>query len=821
MSSFGASGTNAHLILQAPPTAVENDDDAAGEGDPGPGVWLLSAKSDEALREQARDLGGWLRERPELAARDVAFSLLRGRARLQRRAVVIGSDREELLAGLRALASGEPSARAIEGVAGPGRVAFMFTGQGAQRPGMGRDLYERFPAFAAALDEVCGALDAHLGCSLRELMFAEQGSPEAGLLDQTRFTQPALFALEVALHRLLESQGVRPDVLIGHSIGELAAAHVAGVFSLSDGAALVAARGRLMGALADGGAMVSIEASEQEAREALDERVSVAAVNGPRAIVLSGDADAIEALERLWRERGRKTKRLNVSHAFHSPRMAPMLEELQECAEQVAFSPPRIPIVSNLSGRLAGEEIATAAYWARHVRETVRFADGVAALEAEGVTRFVELGPDSVLCAMARESLSEEAGSHALLAPTLRAKRGERDALLALLAEAHVNGVPVDWGVLLATPSARTVELPTYPFQRARYWLDPASAPGDLSAAGLDPVEHPLLSAKLRLPNEQGWLFTGRVSLRTHPWLADHAVMGACLLPGSAFLELASHAAGEIDADAAVEEITFETPLGLGPDDAVQIHLTIGEADERSRRTVAIHTRVQDATSTAADAQATDAETDEWVRNATARLAPAASLAATAPEPAMPDAWPPPGAERLDGEFLYDRLAEAGYEYGPAFQGVRSIWRRGEELFGEVALDSAQNDEAPSFALHPALLDAAFHLGLRAALDEPARGPQVPISLQGLGLQQSGAAPLRVRVAREGHGRVSLHASDPTGAPVIAIDAVITATVDAEALRRAAAPRHDSLLALEWVQTPIAPANGSRLRVALLGEAAA
>ncbi len=813
VSSFGASGTNAHLILQTPPTPVENDA-AVGEGDRGAGVWLLSAKSQEALCEQAKDLAAWLRERPEPSAEDVAFSLLKGRARLERRAVVLGADRDELMSGLRALASGEPSARVIEGVARAGRTAFMFTGQGAQRPGMGHELYERFPVFETALDEVCEALDPHLDRSLRDLMFAERGSREAELLDQTRFTQSALFALEIALHRLLESLGVRPDVLIGHSIGELAAAHVAGVFSLSDGAALVAARGRLMGALPDGGAMLSIEASEKEARADLGERVSIAAVNGPRAVVLSGECDAIEALDRRWRERGRKTKRLNVSHAFHSPLMEPMLTEFQACAERVEFSLPRISIVSNLSGRLAGEEISTAAYWVRHVRETVRFADGVAALEAEGVTRLLELGPDSVLCAMARESLSEQGASSALLAPALRAKRGEHDALLALLAQAHSDGVPVDWSVLLANPSARTVELPTYPFQRARYWLEPASAPGDLAAVGMDAVEHPLLSAKVRLPGGQGWLLTGRVSLRTHPWLADHAVMGTCLLPGAALLELVSRAAVEIDADSAVEEIAFEMPLVLGSADTVQIHLAVGEPDEQSRRAVAIHTRVQRSTSA-------DADAEEWVRSATARIAPVATLAANSSERTTLDVWPPPGAERLDGEFLYDRLAEAGYEYGPAFQGVRSIWRRGEELFGEVALDAGQSEEAPSFALHPALLDAAFHLGLHADLDEPAREPQVPISLAGLRLQRSGADSLRVRIARGADGRVSVHASDPTGAPVIDIDTVSTAAVDAAALRRATASRHDPLLAVEWVQTPIASANGSRLRVALLGDAAA
>ena len=822
VSSFGATGTNAHVIVEAPPPGVSSgtshDDNGhllGAAAAPGAGVLLLSARSTDAVREQAGELADWMARHPELDTTDVAFSLHKGRALMEHRAVVLGSsDREDVLAGLRALKADEPAAGVLEGVAGEGRTAFMFTGQGAQRPGMGRELYEAFPVFAAALDEACGELDPHLGRSLAELMFAAEGSPEAALLDQTRFTQPALFALEVALHRLLESLAVKPDVLIGHSIGELAAAHVAGVFSLRDGAALVAARGRLMDALPQGGAMLSIEASEQEAREDLDEHVSLAAVNGPRAVVLSGERDAIEELERRWRERGRKTKLLNVSHAFHSARMDAMLEEFQELAERIELAPARVPLISNLTGRLAGEEISTAAYWVRHVRESVRFADGVETLEADGVTRFIELGPDGVLCAMARESLSTELGPRALLASALRAKRGEREALIALLAQAHTVGVPVAWEALLGTPSARLVELPTYPFQRSRYWLEPAGGVGDVSAAGLDPVEHPLLSAKLRLPGEQGWLLTGRLSLKTHPWLADHAVMGATLLPGSAFLELALHAAREIDAEATVGELTFETPRGLDHDGAIQIQVSVGEADEQARRTVAIHTR--------SDAEApADAEGSEWVRNATGLLGSSANQLTTQPGFALAGEWPPAGSEKLDSEFLYDRLAEDGYDYGAAFQGVRNIWRRGEEIFGEVTLDAAQEAEAPSFALHPALLDAAFHLGLHATLDDPERTPQVPVSLQGLRLEQSGASALRVRIAREQDDRVSLHASDATGAPVIDVEALITAAVDGEALRHASAPRQSSLFALEWTQMALAPVNGSRLTIAQLGDTAA
>ncbi len=424
VSSFGISGTNAHMILEEPPAAPDPPAVDAPAMPVAP--WLLSAKNEFALRDQAERLLAHLRAGPELEPVDVAFSLATGRALLEWRAAIVGGEREQLLEGLRALAHGEASARVLQRDARAGKTAFMFTGQGAQRAGMGAELYELFPVFATALDEVCGHLDPHIGRSCKALMFAGEGSPEAALLERTEFTQACLFALELALFRLVESLGVRPDVLIGHSIGELVAAHVAGVFPLEDACRLVAARGLAMGSLPDGGGMLALEASEDEVLERLRDfgELSVAAVNGPRAVVLSGEEGALDRLAESWLQTGRKLKRLRVSHAFHSSLMEPALAQLREVAAELRFDPPAIPIVSNVTGVQADPaELATADYWVRHARETVRFADGIAALAALGVTRFLELGPERALSAAAGDCLDEEARAGTLIASTLRARR--------------------------------------------------------------------------------------------------------------------------------------------------------------------------------------------------------------------------------------------------------------------------------------------------------------------------------------------------------------------------------------------------------------
>ncbi|WP_079432442.1 type I polyketide synthase [Streptomyces katrae] len=808
VSSFGMSGTNAHVI-------VEEAREAAAEAPGTPAdrplpvvAWPLSGRTEEALASQAARLTAHLTglpaaDRPHPA--DTGRALATTRTAFDHRAVVLGADHDALTAGLAALAAGDTHPGLVRGLAGDDtRAAFLFTGQGAQRAGMGRELYAAFPVFAEALDAVCAEIDPVLGRSLREVMFAEDSAE----LDRTEFTQPALFAIEVALFRLVESWGLKSDYLLGHSIGEIAAAHVAGVFSLADAARLVVARGRLMQALPAGGAMVSVRASEAEVAElvASYEDVSIAAVNGPSSVVISGAEDSVTAVAAVLAGRGVKTKRLTVSHAFHSPLMDPMLDEFRTVLASVAFAAPTLPVVSNLTGEVAsGEELCSPEYWVRHVREAVRFADGMAALEAEGVTRFVELGPDGVLSAMGADCVED-----GVFVPVLRKDRDEAEAAVAALGRAHAHGVPVDWAAYYAGTGARRVDLPTYAFQHQRFWPKKARfTPGDVTGLGLGAADHPLLGACVSLAGEDGLVMTGRIGPDTHPWLAEHAVHGRVWLPGTAFVELAVQA-GDRTGCTLVDELTLHQPLVLPEHGGVFLQLLVGEPDATGRRPLRVHSRP-------ADAQ--DADDAPWTLHASGSLAVAGPAASAAP----PDlqAWPPAGAAEVPVDGLYEQLADAGFGYGPLFRGLRAAWQHDGALYAEVALP-ADDRTADGFGLHPALLDAGLHglgLGVLDALDEGSEaGPAawVPFSWSGVALHAGGARALRLRIAPAGKGAVCVHLADLDGQPVASVDSLV--------LRRATAVGtpavgSDDAYLLDWVPTaPDAGAQDEPGDWALLGE---
>ncbi|MGX1796938.1 SDR family NAD(P)-dependent oxidoreductase, partial [Streptomyces albidoflavus] len=815
VSSFGISGTNAHLIVEEPRDTAPAPADAPGtpdtEAPDRPLPWLLSGAGGPALRAQAARLRDHLAHHPSHDARDVAYSLAATRTPFPHRAVLTGTG-PELTAALERLAAGDPAPGTATGRADSARgTAFLFPGQGSQRAGAGRELYRSEPVFADRLDEVCAHFDAHLDRPLREVLFAEPGTEDARLLDRTRYTQPALFALGTALFGLLEHWGVRPDALIGHSVGELTAAHAAGVLTLPDACALVAARGRLMDSLPETGAMAAVGAAEEDVRALAAEyggRVAVAAVNGPRSTVVSGDTEAVLRLAERCAAEGHRTKRLTVSHAFHSAHMDAVLAEFGEAAASLTYHPARLPVVSNLTGGvLPPGTPMDADYWVRHVRESVRFLDGVRALDALGTGTYLELGPDGVLCAMTADCLPEgaEEQERPLAEPLLRSGHDERRTLLTALGRAWSRGTATDWTAVLADPAARPVPLPTYAFQREHYWPRPAPAPGagDVTAAGLSATGHPLFGAAVDLP-DGGLIATAALSTTTHPWLADHAVLGSVLLPGAAFVELALWAAHRTGLTT-LGELTLEAPLVLAEATPVQLRLAVEAPGEDGSRAFAVHTRD--------DAGA-------WTRHARGVLEPDTSAAPLTGREELGDAapWPPAGAEPLTTDGLYTGLAHAGFSYGPAFQGLRAAWRHGDAVLAEVALPDTAAAQGASWTLHPALLDAALHTVALGGLLDTTTG-SLPFAFTGVRVEGTAPDTLRVRVAPTGKDTVGVELADTTGAPVGTVGSLVLRPLTTEQLSasRRAAGGH-ALHRQEWAPAP-APAPGAPTTWVHLGDA--
>ncbi|RSM38919.1 polyketide synthase, partial [Amycolatopsis balhimycina DSM 5908] len=743
VSSFGASGTNAHVILEEAPA-----EPVVAEPPPvecGVVPWVVSAKTGEALAEQVariRECAG--------SPVDVGFSLATTRSVFEHRAVLLAG-----AGGSEVVASGE----ATDAV-----VGLVFSGQGAQRAGMGRELAARFPVFARALDEVLAELAVD---GLREVM----GSGED--LEQTRFTQPALFAVEVALFRLFESWGVKPACLAGHSVGEIAAAYVAGVFSLADACALVAARGRLMQALPAGGAMVAVGAAEDVVAPLLAGRadeVAIAAVNGPASVVLAGVEPVVLEIAEVLRENGNRVKRLPVSHAFHSPLMEPVLAEFRSVLAGVEFAEPRIPLVSNVTGALVTAEVCDPEYWVRHVREPVRFADGVAAMRDAGVSVFVELGPGTGLASMVHEIVDDPTVA---VIPALRETPEER-SVVAALGAAFVAGVEIGWPAFFAGLGGRRIDLPTYPFQETRFWPKTTTRAGKVADWGLVPAGHPLLGAAVPLADDQGAVLTGRLSVATHPWIGDHVLGDAVVFPGTGFLELAVRAADQVGCRQ-VQELTLAVPMVLGAGEAVDVQVVVGAPDPAGRRDLRIHSR---------PAAAPDST---WTHHATGVLAPAEIRSGQAPAQ-----WPPAGAEAVAIDDFYARMAAGGLVYGPSFEGLRALWRQGEDLYAEVEFPQAPQDAA-AYGLHPALLDAALQASSFFAAN--AGKNLMPFSWNGVSLHAAGATVLRVRWQGDGDS-FTLSATDVAGNPVLSVESLV---LRAPTGRISAAPSaRDALLRLHF-----------------------
>ncbi len=789
VSSFGISGTNAHVIVEQGPPETSPEHSSAPGGDVAV-PWALSARSGDALARQAARLLAHVSADPGLRMVDVGWSLVSTRSLFEHRAVVVGADRDQLLAGLAGLAAGDPGAGVAVGRARPvGKTVFVFPGQGSQWAGMGAELLDSAPVFADHLRRCEKALAEHVQWSLIDVLRQAPGAPG---LDRVDVVQPVLWAVMVSLAELWRAAGVVPDAVIGHSQGEIAAAYIAGALSIDDAALVVAERSRLLRELSAAGGMVSLACGVPQASELLapwGDRLDIAAVNGVSSVVVSGEVEALAELGRRCEADGVRARVIDVDYASHSAQVDPIRAPLVDALAGIAPRSSPVAFFSTVTGELTDTAGLTPDYWFRNIRETVHFERAVRGACAAGYGVFIESSPHPILAAGIEEvsaEVSAGSGDGAIVIPSLGRDDGGPQRFWLSVASAHVAGVGVAWRSALAATGGHRVELPTYGFVRQRFWLSGGySGSGDAAGMGLVAAEHGLLGAVLTRPDSGGVVFTGRISMATHPWLADHAVAGTVVFPGAAFVELALRAGDEVGC-AVIEELTLSAPLVLPTSGAVRVQVVVGAADGSGNRDVAVYSAPTDA---------------GWVVHAQGLLSvgPAASSADLS-------AWPPVGASAVDVADAYGELAGRCYEYGPAFRGLRAVWRRGEEIFADVDVPAECGAPAGSFGIHPVLLDVALHpLGL----DGERAQTVLPFSWQGVSLYAAGAQRARVRIAPAGAGAVSVDMADTAGLPVLSVRSLVMRPVSPGQL--AAAAGHpdvsgslEGLLEVTW--TPIAPA---------------
>ncbi|WP_407289323.1 SDR family NAD(P)-dependent oxidoreductase [Streptomyces sp. BP-8] len=805
VSSFGVSGTNAHVVLeQAAPEdlaaeAAVPDTRPAAAG-PSATPWVVSGVSRQALRAQAARLAEYADARPEVAAADIGHALATTRSVFAHRAVVVAADRSELVKGLVALSRGEESPAVVTGPAGEAgagagapagreKTVFVFPGQGSQFAGMAAGLLRTSPVFREAVEECAAALAPHVDWSLLRVL---RGEADDDWLERVDIVQPALFAVMVSLAALWRSVGVEPDAVVGHSQGEIAAACVAGVLSLKDAARVVAVRSKALRALAGHGGMVTVALGETGAAALLapwGERLSVAAVNSPSSVVVSGDGEALEELMARCEEDGLRARRIPVDYASHSPQVEAVRDDLHRALAGITPNTPRVAFRSTVTGTFLQADDLGAEYWYRNLRQPVRLAEVTRELATSGYDTFLEISPHPVLTVPMQETMEHAEVTGALVTGSLRRDDGGLDGFLRAAGGLYAHGVDVDWTPVFAGREAARVDLPTYAFQRQQYWLDDRDGGADLAATGLAAGDHPLVGAVVATATGDGLVLSGRISARSHPWLADHAVHDTVLLPGTAFLELALHA-GQLLGVGQVQELTIQAPLALPEDGEVTLQVVAAHRDGAEGWTVGVHSRTGDE--------------EPWTQHASG------VLVEDGPPPASESgAWPPVDAVALDVSDHYTGLADRGYAYGPAFQGLRSAWRRGESVFAEVRLDDEHLADAESFGLHPALLDAALHaVALAAGEDgaEPAQGRPLllPFSWSNVALHAVGASALRVALSPAGTDAVTVTLTDPAGNPVATVDSLALRPVDPARLAPAHRPRHDGLYRLTWPAAPAA-----------------
>ncbi|HET9895077.1 MAG TPA: type I polyketide synthase [Streptosporangiaceae bacterium] len=807
VSSFGISGTNAHVILEQPEPASEREPASEPEPasqpepawEPGSGPdeaacqgivpWVLSASSAQALAAQAGKLHEFVVQQPGHDAIDIAFSLGTTRAHLRHRAAVLGSTPGELRAALLALSQGVPSPAVIRGAAVTGSTVFVFPGQGSQWPGMALDLLESQPAFRARMEDCADALAPFTDWKLLPVLRGEPGTPPLARVD---VVQPALFAIMVSLAAAWQAAGVWPGAVVGHSQGEIAAACVAGGLSLDDAAKVVALRSIALGGLAGTGAMASVPLPADEVRELLrsdggplSSLIEIAAVNGACSTTVAGPQGAVRDFVARCREADIRAREVDVDYASHSTQVEALRETLLTTLADIEPREAGIPFFSTVTGERLDTASLDAGYWYRNLRSTVRLEAATRALLRAGHTRFVEVSPHPILAVPVAET-AQDADVAAAVIGTLRRDHGGHEQFMAALAQAHVAGAPLRWAAL--APRARRVPLPTYQFQRDRFWLPARSGGGradtSLSAAGLDAATHPLLGASIESPDSGELIFTGSLSLAAQPWLGDHRVGGIAVVSATTLLDLALHA-GDETCCGQVDELTMQAPLVVPEHGRVQLRVVLGQPDELTGRSLAIYSR------------AAGQAGGPWTVHASGRLRAYGDSVVSRAGQAQ---WPPPGAASVPLGAGYADLAERGYGYGPRFRGLRAAWQRAEEIFAEVAVPEPPEADG-QFMLHPVLLDSALHalLHLRVLGGE---GTLLPFSWTSVRVHLAGAGTLRVRLAPDGASTVSMVATDSAGELVATVGGLAFRSLAAGTLAASAAPSASSgyLLRLDWTE---------------------
>ncbi|WP_067842478.1 type I polyketide synthase [Nocardia lijiangensis] len=789
VSGFGISGTNAHVILEQAPPAEDATESDSGAGYPA--ALLISAHTRQALTAQASRLLAHMHARPDLRPIDVSWSLL-NRARYPHRAIVVGADGEQLCAGLRAVVDSTPAAGVVAGeVARPGKTVFVFPGQGGQWLGMARDLLETSPAFVDAITECARVFAPHVDWSLLEVLRSGMDDNEVApsWLHRVDIVQPTLFAVMVGLAAWWRSLGVVPDAVVGHSQGEVAAAYLAGAITLQDAALIAITRSRLVhDELAGRGGMAAVALSLSEVAERLEsygDTLEVAAVNGPRSIIIAGDGTAIDDFVGRCDADGVRASIIAVDYASHSRHVESLRGQLIAALAGIEPTSAGIPFYSTVTGALLDTAGLDADYWYRNLRGTVRFEECVRALLDDGHIVFLEISPHPLLTFSVEESVCGEQA--ATVVGSLR--RGEDGIMSLLTAAARLDlaGLSIDWATLLAGHDPRRIPLPTYAFQHQRYWATPTRE-SDPRSMGLDTVDHPLLATLLPAPQSGALTATAAISVQTQPWLADHVVGGSILFPGTGFVELAIRIGNEVQCPI-VRELTLLAPLVLSQEGAIPLHILLSEADEQGERDIAFYSRTSEF-----------AAQPQWQIHAKGQLSPHVGARSDA-QSAFADAWPPQGSVAVDVDELFDVLRSHGYGHGPIFQGLTSLWRHGDELIAEAALPCSSS-RASEYGLHPALLDTLLQASIAGAgltaVDDGAL--VLPFAWQNVALHQYGAEQVRARITPAGSNSVTVHVFDRVGVPVMTVESLTSRPIRLDQLRPSAL--HGRLHVIDWPMIP-------------------